>query len=342
MNPKAGGKRVVLQDIADATGYTVNTVSRALRNKPDIAQSTRGHIRRVADDMGYVQDSLASSLRSGFSNTLAVIVGGVTNPFYATMIDAIHDYAQTLGYTVLVLCTRDEPAQERRAVEIAVSRRADGILLCPSNQYQPNVAIARQANVPCVLLSRRAEGDDTDSAVCDEETGGYLAGMHLLEAGHRKLGFWDRAETLYSSERRVHGLLRAAEQAGIPRQDVHFARITDPSAAEPTLRQWKTLGVTGIFAFCDIEAWVLMEKLAEWKLQNDFALVGFDNIQGMLGIPTPLCTVDGAMRELTVSAVRLLLSRIQGNDGPARHLVFPARLVCRGSCQKPDKAETTR
>jgi len=335
MKPKSSVKRVVLQDIADATGYTVNTISRALRNKPDIAQSTCENINRVASDMGYVQNSLASSLRSGYSNTLAVIVGGVSNPFYATMVEAIHDHVQALGYTVLILCTREDPQQERKAIEIAIGRGADGVLLCPSNDYQPNVAIARQMNLPCVLLSRRAEDDDTDSAVCDEELGGYLAGKHLIDAGHRKLGFLDRHETLYSTERRTHGLIRAAAEAGIPNEDIHFYRTPDESATAQTLRQWKAQGVTGIFVFCDIDAWKLMEQLTQLRMEHDFALVGFDNIQGMLGIPTPLCTVDGAMRELTASAVKLLLSRMQGDDSPPQHLVFPARLVCRGSCGNP-------
>jgi len=334
MAPHGIAKRVLLQDIANATGFTVNTVSRALKNKTDISKATCERIQQVAHDMGYVQNSIASSLRLGCSRTLAVIVAGLSNPFYATMVDAIHDLAEAQGYTVLVLCTRDDEVQERQAILTAIGRQVDGILLCPSNQYRKNTTLIRSAGIPYVLVSRHAEADDSDSVLCNEETGGFLACKHLIEAGHRKLGYFYNGEVLYSSAERTKGFLRAAHEAGIPREDIRFFKNTDDSAATRELTRWKEEGVTGIFVFCDIEAWQLLEKLSALGMAKQFALVGFDNIQGILGIPTPLCTVDGAMREVTATALALLLDRVQGDESPARHLVFPAKLVCRGSCQR--------
>ena len=81
MKSTDGTRRVLLQDIAAETGYTVNTVSRALQNKPDISKTTAAHIQQVAAQMGYVRNNIASSLRSGRSRTIAVIVGGASNPF---------------------------------------------------------------------------------------------------------------------------------------------------------------------------------------------------------------------------------------------------------------------
>lgn len=332
MAPQSSARRVLLQDIANATGYTVNTVSRALKNKSDISRATCERIQQVALDMGYVQNSIASSLRSGSTRTLAVIVSALSNPFYATMIDAIHDLAGAQGYTVLVLCTRDDVAQERKAILTAISQQVDGVLLCPSNQYRQNTALMRSAGIPYVLVSRHADGDESDSVLCDEESGGYLAGRHLINAGHQKLGYFFNGEVLYSSAERIRGFRRAACEAGIPEGELRFFQNADDAGATRELQQWKADGVTGIFVFCDIEAWQLLEKLTVLGMAEQFALVGFDNIQGILGIPTPLCTVDGAMREITASAVELLIHRMQGDDSPARHLVFPARLVCRGSC----------
>ena len=253
--------------------------------------------------------------------------------FNATLIDAIHDLAQGLDYTVLVLCSRDDEAQERTAILTAIGRQVDGIFLCPSNRYRQNLLLMQQARIPCVLVSRREEDDETDSVVCDEEAGGYLVGMHLISAGHRKLGYFYNSEVLYSSERRMHGFLRAAREAGIPESDVQFCQNSGAAAIEEQLRQWKAQCVTGLFVFCDIEAWQLLERLTALGMADDFVIIGFDNVQELLGIPMPLCTVDGSMREVTASAVALLLRRIQGDDSPPEHLVFPARLVCRGNCR---------
>ena len=332
MTPANGIKRVLLQDIANAAGCTVNTVSRALKNKPDISVATCQRIQQLAREMGYVQNSLASSLRSGRTRTLAVVVAGLSNPFYATMVDAIHDLAVAQGYTVLVLCSRDDEALERKALQTALGRQVDGIVLCPSNHYQSNAALPRDAGVPFVLVSRYAQGEEADTVVCDEESGGYQVGRHLIAAGHRKLGYLFNSEVLFSSQNRIAGFLRAAREAGLPAGDIHFCQNTDASTTAQTLQSWHSAGVTGIFAFCDIEAWQLLERLDALHMENRFALVGFDNIQGILGIHTPLCTVDGAMRDVAASAVNLLLRRIQGDAVAAQHLVFPATLVCRGSC----------
>ena len=333
MKPQNSPRRVVLRDIADVTGYTVNTVSRALQNKPDIARATCAHIQTVARQMGYIRNSLAGSLRSGSSRTLAAVVGDVSNPFYATMIDAIHDMATEQNYTVLVLCTRDDPVQERNALLTAAGRQVDGVLLCPGAAYRQNIPLLAQARIPCVLMSRREDGDDTDSVVCDEEWGGYLAGRHLLEAGHSKLAYLDAGNVLYAGFRRREGFLRAAREAGLPPQAVHVFADGGPRKTLRTLKRWQSEGVTGLFVFCDLMAWQTMCLLRDNGLADAFSMVGFDNIQAELPIPTALCTVDGNMRSLTRAALALLLRRIGGDDTPPEHQVFPVRLVCRGSCR---------
>ncbi|MCE5342704.1 MAG: LacI family transcriptional regulator [Eubacteriales bacterium] len=336
MKPASGAKRVLLQDIAIATGYTVNTVSRALQNKYDISKSTCAHIQKVADEMGYVRNNIASSLRSGKSRTLAVIVGEASNPFYAIMIDTIHDIAEGNGYTVMVLCSRDKAEQEQKAIVTSIGRQVDGVLLFPSNHTASNLAMMRQSGIPFVLVSRHLENPDYDSVVCDEETGGYLAGKHLIQAGHRKLAFVYFSEVVFSSEQRTRGLLRAAREAGIPAEDVHFFQRGTDAQTVAQLRQWKAEGVTGIFVFCDIEAWQLYDCMNTCGMKDDFSLVGFDNIQGVIGFPSPLCTVDGAMREVAKAAFLLLMERIRGDVLPPKSLMFPVRLVCRGSCRPPD------
>ncbi len=333
MKTAGGTKRVLLRDIACATGFTVNTVSRALQNKPDISKSTCAYVQQVASEMGYVRNTLASSLRSGRSRTVAVIVGGVSNPFYAIMIDTFHDLAEEIGYTVLVLCSRDNAEQERKAILTAIGRQVDGVLLFPGNEPEENIALMRRSGIPFVLVSRRTDKPDYDCVVADEETGGYLAGSHLLKAGHRKLGFVYSYNVIFSLRQRIDGLMRAAREADIPESDVSLCRHQNDEQLAAQLCCWKSQGVTGLFVFCDIEAWQLMSLLAANGMSGDFSLVGFDNIQSTIHFPTPLCTVDSSMGELAKAAFQILVDRFQGDDSPPRSLVFPVSLVCRGNCR---------
>ena len=105
-------RRCTLQDIADRTGYTVNTVSRALKNKSDISAATREYIRQAADEMGYIRNQMASSLRSGHTKTLGVVVGGMSNPYDGVMTDAIQNVAAEYGYSLFIFCSRDNPELE--------------------------------------------------------------------------------------------------------------------------------------------------------------------------------------------------------------------------------------
>lgn len=332
MGSPKGQKRVVLQNIANATGYTVNTVSRALQNKSDISKATCAYIQKVADEMGYVRNNLASSLRSGRSKTIAVIVGGVSNPFYAAMVDFFHAFAEESGYTVISLCSRDEATQEIKAVTTAISHQVDGIVLFPSNHSEQSLTLMRQAGIPFVMVSRYLPNPDYDYVVCDEETGGYLAAKHLIEAGHRKLAFFYLTEIVFSSHQRTSGLLRAAQEAGIPNEDIYFTHQPDQSKIGEMLKQWKADGVTAIFAFCDLEAWQLITGIEAHDMCGDFAVVGFDNIQREISFPSPLCTIDGQMFALARSAYDILINRISGDDSPLKQIVFPVQLVCRGSC----------
>ena len=327
-------KRVTLADIAAETGYTINTVSRALKDMPDISRTTCGYIQQVADRMGYVRNFMASSLRSGRTRTIGVIVGGMVNPFYSVMVDAIYDYAEAIGYTMMVMCSRDIPELEEKVVMAALARQADGILLYPSVGAAKSAALMRQAGTPFVMVSRKIEGVECDCVLCDEEQGGYLAAKHLIETGHRKLGFYYSFDVVYSSAQREHGFRRAAKELGVPEGDLYAYHYQSDTEALARLKQWKQKGVTGIFVFCDMEALLLYSLLERNGMSGDFALVGFDNIQRTVGYPSPMCTIDGSVVELARAAMARLDQRINGEDGPARTEVFPVRLVCTGGCRR--------
>ena len=103
---KDSSRPVTLADIARATGLSVNTVSRALKNKDDISRETCKRVQQVAHEMGYVRNYLASSLRSGRTRTLAMIMGSIINPFYAILADLIQREAVSLGYSLMILSSQ--------------------------------------------------------------------------------------------------------------------------------------------------------------------------------------------------------------------------------------------
>ena len=334
MREASSDKRVTLQDNAQRTGVTINTVSRALKNKPDISVQTCQRIQQVAREMGYVRNYAASSLRSGRTKTIGLILGEMSNPYYAVVADAVHEAAAALGYTLLTLCTREQPEQEMLAVETAISRQVDGILLYPSRDAAGAIHRMRETNTPYVLMSRSLNDALDDCVMCDENEGGYLATRHLIEAGRRKLAYLCKGDIVYSSEHRLKGFLRACDEFAIPAENRYSAINLPPEEVAHTLSRWCAEGVNGLFVFCDMEAWNAISYLESQgvKIPQDIAVVGYDNIQSKINFPMPLCTVDPSINEAIDIAVDLLRKRIHKADLPPQVIKVPARLVCRGSC----------
>ncbi|MBE5800505.1 MAG: LacI family transcriptional regulator [Clostridiales bacterium] len=326
--------RCTLQDIAERTGFTVNTVSRALKDKSDISVATREQIKAIADEMGYVRNRAASSLRSGRTKTIGVIVGGMSNPYYGIMTDAIHNAAAELGYSLQIFCSRDKADLEAQAVETALSNQVDGILLFPCAGSESTIRRMKAVGIPYVLMARHLDHDEDDYVVCDDEQGGYLAARHLIEAGHTRLGFLSSFDVVYSSERRLCGFCRAMDELGIPRENLLSACCVSKEETSSQLERWLKIGVTGVFVFCDEEAWRAVSLLQAQgrSIPRDIAFVGFDNIQGILPIPAPLCSVGYNIPDMAKSGIDLIRRRIHEPDLPPQHIVYPAHMVCRGSC----------
>ena len=327
-------RRCTLQDIAERTGFTINTVSRALKDKSDISAATREQIKAVADEMGYVRNRAASSLRSGRTKTIGVIAGGMSNPYYGIMTDAIQNAAAELGYSILIFCSRDEIETELRAVETALSYQVDGILLFPCAESERTIQRLKAVRIPYVLLARHLNREEDDYVVCDDEHGGYLATKHLIMSGHTRLGFLSSFDVVYSSECRVRGFYRALEEAGIPKENGLTACCLGRTESRLQVDFWRRIGVTGMFVFCDEEAWRVISYLQAQGLSipRDMAIVGFDNIQGSLPIPAPICSIEYDITGMAKSGINMLRSRLHQPDLPPQHVVYLPRLVCRASC----------
>ena len=127
-----GMQRITLREVAQETGFSVNTISKALRDAPDLSAQTKRLIQDAAKRLGYVANNMASALRSGHSNVLALIISDISNPFFGILCKEIEQQAARHGLTVIVFNTEEDPEKEDRAIRTALSQSVDGFLLVPS------------------------------------------------------------------------------------------------------------------------------------------------------------------------------------------------------------------
>jgi LacI family transcriptional regulator len=348
MHHLGAAKRVTLQDIAKRTGYSLTAVSRALRNMSDISPEATSYIQKTAMEMGYVANQTAIALRYGRTNIITVIIVNLTNPFFSIITNLIQLAAHEMGYSLFIVCSRNDQSLEQQLIKQAIARRSDGVLLFPSCGSSKSIEMLQAAHIPFVLLSCTFPPYQTDSVIIDDEQGSYLAGRHLIEAGCRKVAFLSTSNSAPSYLPRSKGFLRACDEANITLDKRCLYTFScekidsenkDQTSLTTLLPKLKQDSVDGLFVFCDIEAWHIMAALQQSSQLhiNDFKIVSFDNIDSALVSPIPLCSVDCGLEYMARSSIELLRSRIQGDNRPPQTIVCPVSLVCRNSCNSTPK-----
>ncbi len=333
-----GKSRVTLKDIARECGYSVNTVSRALRGDTRLPEETICRIRKTALEIGYIRNNLASSLRSGKSNVIAVVIEDLQNQHYSYLLDLLSIYLTQNGYRSMILTSRnalDTNAQTAEtlssAVDYAVAHSVDGVLFFPDLDSTYPAETLKRNQIPLVLVDREIEGTKADVVRLDDYEGGRIAACRLLEAGRRRLVYMAGPVGNGSQQLREKGFFDALQEQGIDRSQVlvlpHHAvmRSIKGQALDEILFP---VEYTGIFAFNDQIAYYVLNCLRENEIRvpEDVSVIGFDNIRSRYPYMMPLSSIgEERENEIAREAVRLLLERIGEPTRPPRSVILPVR-----------------
>ena len=332
--------RVTLKDIAGACGYTVNTVSRAMRGDEKLPEATRRKIQKAADEMGYIRNSLASSLRSGKSHIIAVIVNDLHNLHFCNMLSKMDAALRAAGYNMMILCMQLNEELGNQLIHTAISQSVDGILYFPYHNNRQHIEYMERNGVPFVLLDRWIQNVVTDNARCDDEQGGYLACRHLAELGHRRFLFLSGVNRSSSQIDRLKGFWRAAAEFGISERDVRIVPGEDVerALAEARIGSLLTpLDYTAIVSFRDEISYPAMQALQDMGLSipGDVSIVSFDHLCGDLPYLPKLTSVYAASDNVATHGVQLLLNRIARPELPPQVEILPVCLFDEGTTAPP-------
>ncbi|MHB1101969.1 MAG: LacI family DNA-binding transcriptional regulator [Devosia sp.] len=314
------GKAIVrLKDIADKTGFSTNTVSLALRESPRIPSPTRELIQRAASELNYLPNHIAKSLVSRETKTIGLVLTDITNPALTQTAQAIEIALAERGYGTLFATSNNRLSEEIRAIELFRSRQVDGMLIYPTSHRQlDHIRPLRKANHPVVLLV--GEPDSGLDAVCvDDRRGAYKATRHLIEVGHRRIGFFDSSNPLGNPEKR-QGYRQALTESGI---GFVPAISVDPQGHSTTRGFW-AMGTmmnvqpqpTAVFAANDSLAIGALSwcQRHDVRVPDDVAIIGFDNIEYAEYAAVPLSTINYAADVVTRMAIDRLMQLIAAGD----------------------------
>ena len=309
---KAPAGRVTILDVARAAGVSKSSVSRFLDERLPKSQSeTAKRVRKVAEELGYVRDVSAASLRRGKTGMIGVIVPRLTDTVMAMLYEALQRAAARRQHFAIVATTDDTPEAARIAAETLLQRGVDGLVLSTARTEDPLIAELAQRGVAYVLAVR-TDGKSM-SSIGDDEMGGYLATRHLIDLGHRKIGLIGGPSYASSALGRLAGYKRALTEAGLPVDpalmvEASFSITSGADAARTLLAQNE--GLTGLFAVNDNTAIGALSAIHEAGLSvpEDISLVGYNDIPITAKLPVPLTTVHVPFDQIATEALEILLA----------------------------------
>lgn len=330
--------RVTIKDIAKRTGYSVNAVSRALNGKSDISEATRQLIEKTAEEMGYIKNTLAGSLRSGVTSTIAVLVSDISNPLFGIMVREMEVLLDEMGYSMFIMNTNEDPVKEKKAVLTAISHKVDGFIICPTQRGEDIFRLLEQEGIPYVLLGRRFPGKDMNYVVWDDYQGGYIAAQYLLSLGHERILHLGGSRNISSARERMEGYQAALRDAGVStRKELIYEVSPFGENLEPVLTEGISRGgYTAIFAFSDMIAWEAVSQLTSMgiRVPEDVSVVGFDGIQSKLKLPCRLTTVITPKTKMAENVVEAIMNLIQKKSAKKTQVVIPVKLAVRDTTKE--------
>ncbi len=330
-----------LKDIAKLVGVSVNTVSRALKDKPDIGLETRERVKEAAAALGYRPNLNARSLVLQKSSTIGLAVTEADNPVRMEFCEKLRSYAADCGYRVLTISLTHEWSKgNREALEDLLARRVDGLIIgyiWGLTGEQPLGKIleeCRSCNIPVTVFGTPETGM-ADCVEIDFFDSAYQLANHVIGQGYKDIAFFNSS----AHSTRESGFLQAMAEHRIKGRAVRWmtngAGLENAATAMTAYLKKHGRPPEAVIAFNDISAIGIMAALKQhgYRVPEDCAVAGFDNIEFGAYYDPPLTTIGFDRGVFARTVWELLFNRLNGSEtGPAKRLKLHQELVVRKSC----------
>jgi LacI family transcriptional regulator len=332
-------QQVTIKDIARELGVSPSTVSRALKDHPDISPATKAQVRELVEKLKYKPNAVALSLRSRKTNMISVIVPQIVHHFFSSVISGIEDVAQEGGYNVMIFQSNEKYEREVEIVQAIEANRAEGVLVSISKTTEKygHFRDLVEKDFPFVFFDRVCDELDTDKVVVDDFNGAMTAVEYLIKTGCKRIAHLEAPQHLLIGYHRKRGYISALEKNGMEVDDRLIRKCDTIEEAAVTVPELMKLEQPpdGIFAVNDMTAAGAINalKALNYKIPKDVSVIGFtDGLVSMVTDP-PLTTVSQHGFDIGKKAATMLIDRIHNpNSGKKPYTeVIKTDLIIRGT-----------
>lgn len=277
--------RITLKQLAKQLNLSVGTVSKALKDYPDISATTKARVLELAEKLNFKPNIAAQSLLSNTTKTIGLIIPDIVNHFFSNIIKGVFDAADENGYVVMLFLSQERFDYEKRGIERFINRNVDGILLSMADQTTEYKHITRliDKGIPLVLYDKVSKLVKCSKVIVDDIKAAAMATQHLIDIGCKKIAHIRGPLNPQTTIHRYLGYKRALKNNNIPidnsliYESNHLSFKDGYNLTDRILSEHPD--VDGIFSFTDLVATGVLEKLKELKIKipEQVAVIGYSN-----------------------------------------------------------------
>lgn len=336
--------RATIKDVAKAAGVSPATVSLVLnKHSAAISEGTRARVLEAAKKLRYRPNQLAIGLLSQRTRTLGLIIPDFSNQFHTALCERIESYAEERGYSILIRVMQNDVEKTVRYLYDFDDSGVDGVVLTNSSFIrEEDTRKCQEAiddlHIPVLLIDRVPKEREAEAVLPNDRLGGYFAVRHLLELGHRRIGFVTGEMYLNNCVERLAGCRDALQEYGIELDPslVYEGNFQQASGYD-ALPYMLGRGVTALFCFNDNIAYGVYRQMRNYNLHipEDLSLVGFDDLIFSDLMEPPLTTLEYPVSEMARAAVEQLIGKIEGRSDAGTRQIYDPVLKVKGSTARP-------
>lgn len=324
-----------IKDVAKLANVSPSTVSRVVADNPKISKETKKRVLQAMKELNYHPNAIARSLASKATKTLGLVLPSTEkdvfmNPFFIQIMRGISHYAQEKGYYIMYTYGRDEDEEVEHLKNLINSRRVDGVILTTVRENDRGIKLLKEREFPFVVIGKPEDIDDILWVDNDNFHAMYSVVNHLIQKGHRKIGFIGGHENLNVTRNRLDGYKRALENSGIKVQDeyIKLGEFTEEYGYIQIKKMMEDLP-TAVVTTDDILAFGVIKACKEED--KNISIVGFNNTPLAEYQDPKLSSVDINAEKLGYFGAKLLINKLMKKREDIQNYIIETNLIERGS-----------
>ncbi|HZK93058.1 MAG TPA: LacI family DNA-binding transcriptional regulator [Prolixibacteraceae bacterium] len=333
-------QKVNIFDISTKTGLSISTVSRVLNGKAEqyrIGKISQQKIIAAAEEFNYVPNQFAANLRTGKSNTIALIVPSLNNPFFADLASTINAEVRKFGYITMISDSDENSENEELELQQMLSRNVEGLIIAPCGNKWEHIKQLHDQGLPIICIDRYFEELDIPFVSTDNYDGAYNATQHLIENGHSMISCIQGVQHSTPNRLRVKGFINAMENAGIGNYNIVGDEFSVQNGyLETRLLLQQRERPTAIFALSNNIAMGCMKALKEMNIRipEDMSLITFDDHPYLDYLATPLSCIAQPVSDISKIAIKFLLSRLNNTEEKINQILLKPEMKFKKSVKR--------